>query len=68
MKNIVQEYWGGEQKIKLNFGKSPFPTYTFFEKTLFVDTHLIREDLKQIEKSHGGSLNHWVGVLMNITV
>ena len=33
-----------------------------------MSTPLIGEDLKQIDKSHGGSLNHWVGVLMYITV
>ena len=32
-----------------------------------MDTPLIVEDLKQIEKSHGVSLNHWVGRLMLIT-
>ena len=31
-------------------------------------TPLIGEDLKQIDKFHGGSLNHWVGGLMHITV
>ena len=31
-------------------------------------TPLIGSELKQIEKSHGGSLNHWVGGLMHITV
>ena len=40
---------------------------TSFEKTLFMDTPLVGEELKQIDKSHGGSLNHWVGGLMHIT-
>ena len=31
-------------------------------------THLISEELKEIENSHGGSLNHWVDGLMYITV
>ena len=31
-------------------------------------TLLIVEVLKQIEKSNGGSLNHWVGGIMHITV
>ena len=31
-------------------------------------TPLIGEDLKQIEKSHGASLNNWVGGLMHINV
>ena len=30
-------------------------------------THIIEEELKQIEKSHGGSLNHWVGGIIHIT-
>ena len=33
-----------------------------------MDTPIIVEELKQIEKSHGGSLNHWVGGLIHITV
>ena len=33
-----------------------------------MDTTLIGEDLKQIDKLSGGSLNHWVGGLMHITV
>ena len=31
-------------------------------------TPIIREELKQINKSHGGSLNQWVGGLMHTTV
>ena len=31
-----------------------------------MDTPLIGADLKQIEKSHGVSLNHWVGEIMHI--
>ena len=31
-------------------------------------TNLIGEDLKQMEKSHGGPLNHWVGGIIHITV
>ena len=38
-----------------------------FENKLFAVTPLIGEELKQIERSHGGSLNHWVGGLMHIT-
>ena len=33
-----------------------------------MDTPLIGEDKKQIEKSLGGSLNHWVGGLIHIPV
>ena len=33
-----------------------------------MDTPLIETDLNQIDKSHGVSLNHWVGGLMHITV
>ena len=33
-----------------------------------MDKPIIVEDLEQIEKSHGGSLNHWVGGLTYITV
>ena len=42
--------------------------YKSFENKLFVNTHLIGEDMKQIEKSHVGSLNQWAGGLMHITV
>ena len=31
-------------------------------------TPLIGAELKKIEKTHGGYLNHWVGGLMHITV
>ena len=41
---------------------------TSVENTLFIATPLIGEEMKQIEKSHGGSLNQWVGRLMHITV
>ena len=40
---------------------------TSFEKTLFVAIYLVGEYLKQIEKSHIGSLNHWVCGLMYAT-
>ena len=33
-----------------------------------MDTSTIGEDLKQIEKSHGVSLNHWIGGIMHITI
>ena len=32
-----------------------------------MDTPPIVEELKQIEKSHGESLNHWVGVIIHTT-
>ena len=41
---------------------------TSFENTLFVAKPLIVEELKNIYKSHGGSLNHWFGRIMHITV
>ena len=59
---------GKKRKMKLNFSKSPFPIDASFEKTLFMATPFIGAELKQIEKSHGGSLNHWVGGLMYIIV
>ena len=31
-----------------------------------MDTPHIVEELKQPEQAHGGSLNHWVGGIMNI--
>ena len=40
---------------------------TYFEKTIFVAIPIIGEDLKQIDKLHGLSLNHWVGGIMHIT-
>ena len=39
-----------------------------FESKILLDTPLNGEELKTIDKSHGGSLNHWVGGLMHITV
>ena len=66
MKNIIQEYWE-EKKDEVKFQKSPFPVDTSFKNTLFVAKPLIGEELKLIEKSHGGPLNHWVGGLMYIT-
>ena len=33
-----------------------------------MNTPLIVEESKQLEKSHGELLNHWVGGLVNITV
>ena len=45
----------------------PFPVDTSFEHTLFRDTILIGEELKKNDKSHEGSLNHWVGGIMHIT-
>ena len=41
---------------------------TSFENTLFMDTPIIGEEMKQIEKSHGGSPNHWIGRLVHITI
>ena len=50
------------------FQKSPFLVDTHFKNTLFLVTPLIGEELKKIEKSHGRSLNNWVGGLIYITV
>ena len=33
-----------------------------------MSTSLIVDKLKQVEKYHGGSINHWVGGLIHITV
>ena len=41
---------------------------TSFENTLFMAATIIGEYLKQIDRSYGGLLNHWVGGLMHITV
>ena len=49
MKNIIQEYWGTKTKDKVKFQQSPFPVYTYFEHTLFIDTPIIVEELKKIE-------------------
>ena len=68
MKNIIQEYWGTKTKDEVKFQQSPFQTDISIEQTLFMDTPLIKSELKQVEKSHGGSLNHWVGGPMYITV
>ena len=64
IKSIIQEYWGTKKKDEVEFQKPTFPVENYLEKILFMATPLIVEDLKQIEKSHGVSLNHWVGGLM----
>ena len=46
MKNIIQEYWGGETKDEVKFQKSPFPVDISFEHTLFMATPIIGEELK----------------------
>ena len=68
MKNIIQSYWGKNTKYEVKFYQSPFPVGAPFENKLFMATHIIGEEMKQIYKSHGGSLNHWAGVLIRITV
>ena len=50
------------------FQKSPFPIDTSFEKYPFVATQLIGDNLKRIERYHGGSLKNWVGGIMFITI
>ena len=35
---------------------------------LFMDTPIIGSELNKIDKTYGGSLNHWVGGIMHITV
>ena len=57
-----------EKKDGVQFNQLSFPIDTSFEQTIFVDTPLIGSKLNQIEKSHGEYLNHWVGVLMHITL
>ena len=56
------------KKDEVKFQQSPFTIDTSFEHNLFMTKPIIGEDMKQIDKSHGGSLNHWVGGLMHITV
>ena len=68
MKNIIQENWGTKTNEEVKSQNSPFPTDASFEQTLFVDIPLVVAELKQIEKTRGGSLNHWVGGLMHITI
>ena len=55
-------------RYEVKYQQSPFPVDTSFENTLLVDTTLIGEDMKQIENSHGVSLNNWFGGLIHITV
>ena len=68
MKHIIQEYWVTKTKYEIKLQQSPFQVDTSFENTIFMATTLIVEELKQIEKSHEGSLNNWVGVIMHNTV
>ena len=53
--------------MRLNFSNRHFPTYNSFGHTLFIATSLIGEEPKQIDKSHGESLNHWFGGHIHIT-
>ena len=66
IKNIIHNYWVTNTKDEIKFQKSPFTVGTYFEKVLFVVTPITGEQLTQIENSHGGSLNHWVGGFMYI--
>ena len=59
---------GKKTEDDVKFQKPPFKLDTSFGHKIFMDTPFIGEELKQIEKSHGGSLNHWVGGIMHITV
>ena len=54
IKSIIQEYWVTKTKDEIKYQKFPFPVDTSFKNTLFMDTPLIGEELKQIERSHGG--------------
>ena len=59
---------GKKTKDEVKFQQSPFQVDTPLEHAFFVDTPLIVEELKQIYKLHCGSLNHWVGGLVHITI
>ena len=59
---------GKKTKYEVKFQKSPLPVDTSFKNIHFMAKNLIVEKLKQIENSHGGSLNIWDGGLMHITV
>ena len=59
---------GNKKKMKLHLSNPHFQIDTSFEHTLFMATPLIGEEMKQIDKLNGGSLNHWEGVMMHITV
>ena len=61
MKNIIQKYRATKTIDEVKLHQPLFPVDTSFVNTLFMDT-------PYIEKSHGGSLNHWVGGLMHITL
>ena len=55
------------KKDEVKFQQSPFPVDTPYEIHSSWPLPLFGEELKKIEKSHGRSLNHWVGGLMHIT-
>lgn len=67
-KNVIDEYWKDKVVKNIKFQSAPFPTDPKFERTLFEAIPLVGDKLKQVEKQHGGSLNHWVGGLMHIGV
>ena len=66
--NLLFKNIGEQKKYEVKFQQLPSPVYTSFENVQFMDTPLNIEELKQVEKSHGESLNYWVGGIMHITV
>ena len=47
---MIQQYWGSNTKYEAKFQKLPFPVEISFKKLLFMATHIIGEELKQVEK------------------
>jgi len=68
IKTIVNAYWKDTPRENIKNQSSPFPTDPKFERILFKAIPLVGDKLKQVEKQHGGSLNHWVGGLMHVQV
>ena len=68
LQNILDDYWRDKDTSKLSWLSSPFPTISSFEIKLFDAIPLLPGEHTSLVKFHNGSLEKWVGALMNIRV
>ena len=68
LQNILDDYWIDKDNSKLSWLSSPFPTISSFEIKLFDEIPLLPGEKTSLVKFHNGSLEKWVGALMNIRV
>ena len=65
-KQTIDEYWKGYYWNKIKWVFYPFPIKSLFEIYLFNYLPLTDKDHVKYIKIHNGSLEKWVGELMNI--